>query len=90
LLTAEPKFVIPRQLDTISSATIYSLIPTVIQQIEEFERPLGKFGNFPGQTSFVDLCRVFIKIQANLYWPMSKKECLHGKSPPSGDNFNMP
>ena len=38
VLTAEPRCVIPRQLDAISSAIRYSLIPTVIQQMEEFVR----------------------------------------------------
>jgi len=38
VLTAEPRFFIPRQLDTISSTIRYSLIPTVIQQMEEFVR----------------------------------------------------
>jgi len=38
VLTAEPRFVVPRQLDTISSTIRYSLIPTVIQQMEEFVR----------------------------------------------------
>jgi len=38
VLTAEPRFVIPWQLDTISFTIRYSLIPTVIQQMEEFVR----------------------------------------------------
>jgi len=37
-LTAEPRFAFTRQLDTISFAIIYSLIPTVAQQMEEFVR----------------------------------------------------
>ena len=36
VLTAEPRFVIPRQLDIISSTIRYSVIPTVIQQMEKF------------------------------------------------------
>jgi len=38
VLTAEPRFVIPRQLDTISSTIRYSLISTVIQEMEKFVR----------------------------------------------------
>jgi len=40
VLTAEPRFVIPKTLyrPTIISTTRYSLAPTVIQQMEEFVR----------------------------------------------------